>query len=211
MTDRLDDDLDQPADGENPVPDAPNDDAYVRARWHGVDEESGERVDLTDLRGGAARVAVADDELDVDARTDGRLDERGESDADDHGGGLAATGADAWYARAYRRAVRRPTEWVNRPWPAQRIVQFGLTVLTLAATTAIMMNVVHFNPLSPSTRPGLRRHHAHGRRLRCPRLGPRLPPRPPAAQPAGSTAGAWTGTRASPCTASTWCCRRSRS
>jgi uncharacterized membrane protein len=44
---------------------------------------------------------------------------------------------------------RRQIDWLNRPWPTERVVAFLLTVVTLAATTAIMMNVVHFNPLSP--------------------------------------------------------------
>jgi hypothetical protein len=53
------------------------------------------------------------------------------------------------WERIRRRVFRRPIEWLNRPWPAQRVVTFLFTVVTLAATTAIMMNVVHFNPLSP--------------------------------------------------------------
>ena len=44
----------------------------------------------------------------------------------------------------------RPT-WATSDWPTTRIVQVVFTVFSLAVTTAIMMNVVHLNPLS-STR-----------------------------------------------------------
>ena len=50
--------------------------------------------------------------------------------------------------RAYLRATRRPREWANRPWPTERVVRYVVTVVSLAATTAIMMNVVHLNPLA---------------------------------------------------------------
>ncbi len=53
--------------------------------------------------------------------------------------------------RAVRRIFRRPTEWATSDWPTRRIVQVVFTVFSLAVTTAIMMNVVHLNPLS-STR-----------------------------------------------------------
>ena len=50
--------------------------------------------------------------------------------------------------RVIDRIVRRPREWANRPWPNDRIVRFVVTAVSLAATTAIMMNVVHLNPLA---------------------------------------------------------------
>ncbi len=53
--------------------------------------------------------------------------------------------------RVVRRIFRRPTEWATSDWPTGRIVQVVFTVFSLAVTTAIMMNVVHLNPLS-STR-----------------------------------------------------------
>ena len=65
--------------------------------------------------------------------------------------------------RAVRRIFRRPTEWATSDWPTRRIVQVVFTVFSLAVTTAIMMNVVHLNPLSSSPRPRVRRHHADGR------------------------------------------------
>ncbi len=54
-------------------------------------------------------------------------------------------------AARVRRIFRRPTEWATSDWPTRRIVQVVFTVFSLAVTTAIMMNVVHLNPLS-STR-----------------------------------------------------------
>ena len=53
-----------------------------------------------------------------------------------------------WWERAARRIVRRPVEWVTRPWPTERIVGVGVTAFSLIVTTVIMMNVVHFNPLN---------------------------------------------------------------
>ncbi len=53
--------------------------------------------------------------------------------------------------RAWRRAVRRPSEWAARPWPTERIVRYVVTVVSLSVTTAIMMKVVHLNPLRPGT------------------------------------------------------------
>ena len=53
------------------------------------------------------------------------------------------------FERAWRRAVRRPTDWAHRPWPNDRIVRLLVTVLALGCTTAVMMNVVHLNPLRP--------------------------------------------------------------
>lgn len=52
--------------------------------------------------------------------------------------------------RVVRRVVRRPVAWANRPWPAERIVRFVVTVLSLGVTTGIMMNVVHLNPFWPA-------------------------------------------------------------
>ncbi len=51
--------------------------------------------------------------------------------------------------RVGRRVVRRPREWLGRPWPTDRLVRFGVTTITLIITTVVMMNVVHLNPLNP--------------------------------------------------------------
>lgn len=52
--------------------------------------------------------------------------------------------------RVWRRMIRRPVDWANRPWPPERILRYVVTVLSLGITTGIMMNLVHFNPLWPS-------------------------------------------------------------
>ena len=52
-------------------------------------------------------------------------------------------------AAAVRRIVRRPS-CGPPPWPTDRIVKLVVTVLSLGITTAVMMNVVHLNPLSPA-------------------------------------------------------------
>ena len=52
----------------------------------------------------------------------------------------------SWVERAWRRIVRRPTEWAQRPWPNDRIVRYAVTVFSLVVTTVIMFNVVHLSP-----------------------------------------------------------------
>ena len=61
----------------------------------------------------------------------------------------AGPGPQPVFERVWRRTFRRPIEWANRPWPNDRILRLLVTVLALGCTTAIMMNVVHFNPLRP--------------------------------------------------------------
>jgi hypothetical protein len=56
---------------------------------------------------------------------------------------------DGLLVRAARRVVRRPLAWATAPWPWERIVMVAFTAFALVSTTAIMMNVVHFNPFSP--------------------------------------------------------------
>jgi len=53
-------------------------------------------------------------------------------------------------ARAGRRIIRRPYEWVKRPWPDDRVVQVATTIACLVVTTFIMMRIVHWDPLSSS-------------------------------------------------------------
>ena len=48
------------------------------------------------------------------------------------------------------RIIRRPYEWAKRPWPDDRVIQVATTIACLVVTTYIMMQVVHWNPLSSS-------------------------------------------------------------
>ena len=50
--------------------------------------------------------------------------------------------------RFARRVIRRPYEWMKRPWPDDRVVQVATTIACLVVTTFIMMKVVHWDPLS---------------------------------------------------------------
>ena len=52
--------------------------------------------------------------------------------------------------RVWRRVIRRPVAWADRPWDNDRIVRYVTTVLALGITTVIMMWAVHLNPLRPS-------------------------------------------------------------
>ena len=49
--------------------------------------------------------------------------------------------------RIWQRATRRPLAWVARPWPADRVIRYVVTVVSLSVTTAIMLRVVHFTEL----------------------------------------------------------------
>ena len=51
--------------------------------------------------------------------------------------------AEPWPVRAWRRAVRRPTAWIDRPWTTARIVQLVVTVLCLGGSTWAALQVVH--------------------------------------------------------------------
>ena len=79
------------------------------------------------------------------------------SDGDgDHDADIVIPGVDAqptaartpsWIERAGMRIIRRPYQWIRRPWPDDRVVRLAVTVSTLLVTTFIMMRVVHFRPI----------------------------------------------------------------
>ncbi len=45
--------------------------------------------------------------------------------------------------RVMRRIMRRPQDWIDRPWPAERIVRFVLTALLLGGSTWAALQTVH--------------------------------------------------------------------
>ena len=130
MTDRLDDPRSDALDDGDARADRSRDDVRVDdAAGNGSHEAYGTLVDDEPLA----------DELDPDA------------DVAVTAVAVAGPGGeprDAWWRRFVTRLVRRPVEWLTAPWPTQRIVRVVFTVFTLATTTAVMMNVVHLNPLS---------------------------------------------------------------
>ena len=85
------------------------------------------------------RVADADDDI-PDAEVELEADPPGDREA---------TVSASWFERAWRRVLRRPIAWSNRPWPNERIIRLFVTIVVLSSATGAMMNVVHFNPLSP--------------------------------------------------------------
>ena len=91
---------------------------------------------------------AADDHDDAAGDHDDSGDDHG--DHDDHDGSGDDPMAAPWWPRAGERVVRRPVAWARRDWPADRIAKVSFTAFALVTTTAIMMNVVHFNPLWPS-------------------------------------------------------------
>ncbi len=55
----------------------------------------------------------------------------------------ATSAAASLPLRMWRRAVRRPQEWIDRPWPAERIVRFVITLFLLGGSTLAALQVVH--------------------------------------------------------------------
>ncbi len=108
-------------DLDTPRPDAEPVDVLVDDRWHDLHRPA-------DLDGGSARADVGIDPADESGVAERSIVER-----------------------VWRRTVRRPTEWAARPWTTDRIIRYVVTVVSLSVTTAIMMKVVHFNPLRPGT------------------------------------------------------------
>ncbi len=65
---------------------------------------------------------------------------------DDESGAAPAGASQA--RRLGARMVRRPVGWWRREWTTERTWRYVVTALALGITTAIMMNVVHLNPIN---------------------------------------------------------------
>src|SRR5687768_13551042 len=50
-----------------------------------------------------------------------------------------STGERSQGARILMRVIRRPYQWVTRPWPDDRVVQVATSIAVLVVTTYIMM------------------------------------------------------------------------
>ncbi len=59
----------------------------------------------------------------------------------------AAPEARSALRRLGERVIRRPRAWARAEWTTARLIMVTTTALSLTITTAVMMNVVHFNPL----------------------------------------------------------------
>ncbi|HUF99965.1 MAG TPA: hypothetical protein VMM60_17700 [Ilumatobacter sp.] len=135
MTDRLEDT--ELGRGPNESPDESDGtlgDSPALDEAHSADDEFDDEFDDDEFEDDDAqldRVPV----YGVDGPGDGGVDDGG----DDGGDGTAVPLG----TRVWRRIVRRPTEWVRRPWPNERIVKVAFTFFSLATTTIIMTRVVH--------------------------------------------------------------------
>ncbi|MCU1391257.1 MAG: hypothetical protein JWL72_4595, partial [Ilumatobacteraceae bacterium] len=56
-------------------------------------------------------------------------------------------------ARAWRRIVRRPLDWIDAPWTAQRIVRTVTTFLFFVVALVITLNVVHWDLITTNNTP----------------------------------------------------------
>ncbi len=56
-------------------------------------------------------------------------------------------GVSTFLERVAGRVLRRPLNWWNEPWPTDRVVRVLVTSSALVVTTAIMMWIVHLNPI----------------------------------------------------------------
>ena len=84
-------------------------------------------------------------------------------------------------ARIGMRIIRRPYQWLRRPWPDDRVVRLA------AHRVDARRHDVHHDarrplPPDPRRRPDLRRRHSDRRRHGLARLGAGLPPRSPAVE-----------------------------
>ncbi len=135
MTDRIDD----------PSTEFDTDETLMRGSSLADDEQMARRgvaIDVTGRRDPQHRDGDLDDDAGVPV---GAVERDLDADRD----AFEPTAAAALVDRIWRRVLRRPIAWANRPWPNERILRYVVTVVALGATTAIMMNVVHLNPLRP--------------------------------------------------------------
>jgi hypothetical protein len=75
-------------------------------------------------------------------RRDDTGDNADNADDADTAGGIARPPAGV-HVRIWRRIVRRPMAWIDRPWPTERIVRFVVTALCLGGTTWAALQTVH--------------------------------------------------------------------
>ena len=116
-------------------------------------------------------------------------------------GDVQPAGRPSLPGRIGRRIIRRPSRWLNSPWPTERIVQYLTALILVGGATFAVLQVVHLDLVFTNNTPTGGDMGAHV-------MGAGVPARRPAAALASSAAGACTGTPASRCTASTWWSRR---
>ncbi len=56
----------------------------------------------------------------------------------------ARSGSDLW-GRVGRRIIRRPTDWLNAPWPTERIIQYLTALLLVGGATLAVLKIVHLD------------------------------------------------------------------
>ena len=60
---------------------------------------------------------------------------------------------DSLGARLWRRITRRPSNWINSPWPVERIVQYVTALVLVGGCTVAVLQVVHFGLVFTDTTP----------------------------------------------------------
>ena len=55
--------------------------------------------------------------------------------------------------RIGRRIVRRPSNWINSPWPAERVVQYLTALALVGGSTFAILQIVHVNLVFTNTTP----------------------------------------------------------
>lgn len=55
--------------------------------------------------------------------------------------------------RAATRAVRRPTNWINAPWPTERVVQYLTALALVGGSTFAVLSIVHLDLVFSNTIP----------------------------------------------------------
>ncbi len=60
---------------------------------------------------------------------------------------------DAWWRRMGRRVLRRPLDWIDAPWTAQRVVRTATAFVFLVVAGVITLNVVHWDLITANNTP----------------------------------------------------------
>ncbi len=106
----------------------------------------GESADDRDDASAAAQAVAPDDTVALDdtVTPDGTAASDGTAAPDDTvTPDETATPADPLLARIARRIVRRPRNWINAPWPIERVVQYLTALAIVGGCTVAILQVVH--------------------------------------------------------------------
>ena len=77
----------------------------------------------------------------------------GNTDANTVGSTTAGSRSTRLADRVLQRIMRRPSNWINAPWPAERIVQYLTALALVGGSTFAIINIVHLDLVLTNTIP----------------------------------------------------------